>query len=73
MTLDRPVEPKDEELIGQAMSIVVANRIPLIIGNYSVPVIQESPYIFVQLPNGTTNRGNILQRFCMPKFTTKYT
>lgn len=57
VTLNTPVKPEDEQLIAGAMSSVVLQNRPLVIDNTTVPVLQDSPYIFIQKPDGTQVKG----------------
>lgn len=57
MTLNSPITPKDEELIAGAMSHAVLENTALVVDEVEVPVLQDSPYIYIQAPNGTQVKG----------------
>jgi len=57
VTLNSPIEPKDQQMIAGAMSTVVLENTPLVIDNIPVTVIKDSPYIFIVAQNGTTIKG----------------
>lgn len=41
------------------MSEAVLQNTPLVVDEVTVPVLQDSPYIYIQAPNGTEVKGKL--------------